>query len=418
METGRVFRCLAHGLAAVLLATMAAACHGGAATDSAVRAAQEPAAKAQATGLWDLAALRRVPQATWGEKTGLVQQVYYEGEPFQGKPTRVFACYGRPAEGEGPFPAVLLVHGGGGKAFPDWAEHWAKRGYVALAMDLAGHGPAGRLEDGGPDQDDAVKFRDFTDADAKDMWTYHAVAAVIRGHALLVSRKEVDAKRVALTGISWGGYLTCIIAGLDDRLRAAVPVYGCGFIHENSCWAPSWFAKMSEAARQRWVEAFDPSRYLARVKCPMLFVNGTNDFAYPLDSYQKSYGLVPAPVSLSVTINLKHGHYWTFGEVDAFIDSRLRGDDPLPRLGPMKTADGVASASLSSRVPVAKAELDYTTDTGPWQERAWKTVPAEVKGDRIAVKLPMERPLTCYLRVTDERGLCVSTPHRELADGR
>jgi len=251
METGRVFRCLAHGLAAVLLATMGTACHSGAATDSAVRAAQGPSATAQATGLWDLAALCRVPRAAWGERKGLVQQVYYEGEPFQGKPTRVFAYYGRPAEGEGPFPAVLLVHGGGGKAFSDWAAHWAKRGYVSLAMDLAGHGPPGRLEDGGPGQDDAAKFRDFTDTNAKDMWTYHAVAAVIRGHSLLASRKEVNAKRVALTGISWGGYLTCIIAGLDDRLQAAVPVYGCGFIHENSCWVPLWFAKMSEATRRR-----------------------------------------------------------------------------------------------------------------------------------------------------------------------
>jgi len=29
-----------------------------------------------------------------------------------------------------------------------------------------------------------------------------------------------------VTGISWGGYLTCIVAGIDDRLKAAVPVYG------------------------------------------------------------------------------------------------------------------------------------------------------------------------------------------------
>ncbi len=40
---------------------------------------------------------------------------------------------------------------------------------------------------------------------------------------------------------------------------------------------------------KRWVENFDPSRYLPGRKMPVLFVNGTNDFAYPLDSYQKSY---------------------------------------------------------------------------------------------------------------------------------
>lgn len=370
------------------------------------------AGAAKPTGPWDLAALRRVPQATWGQTNGLVQEVFYTGEPFHGKPTRVFAYYGQP-EGKGPFPAVLLVHGGGGKAFADWADHWAKRGYVALAMDLAGHGPAGRLEDGGPDQNDETKFRDFTDNDVHEMWTYHAVAAVIRGHALLASKKEVDSRRIAVTGISWGGYLTCIIAGLDDQLKAAVPVYGCEFLHENSVWL-SYFSKMSETERTRWVENFDPSRYLRRAKCPILFVDGTCDFAYPLDSLKKSYELVKTTMTLSVKINRPHGHIWSFPEVDTFIDSCLKDGRFLPKVSAMTTANGRVSTRVSSQVPVDKAELDYTTDTGPWQNRKWKTAPADVKGNTVTATLPAERPLVYYLYVTDQRGLSVSTPHAEL----
>src|SRR5205807_6544304 len=117
----------------------------------------------------------------WGADVGKAREVYYPGEPYKGKPTRVFAYYAKPT-GDGPFPAVVLVHGGGGKAFREWAEHWAGRGYCALAMDLAGKGPKGRLPDGGPDQSDDVKFRDFGDRDVRDRWTYHAVAAVLRGH--------------------------------------------------------------------------------------------------------------------------------------------------------------------------------------------------------------------------------------------
>ena len=49
---------------------------------------------------------------------------------------------------------------------------------------------------------------------------------------------------------------------------------------------------MPERQRQGWVTAFDPSRYLGLASMPLLFVNGTNDFAYPLDSYQRSYRLV------------------------------------------------------------------------------------------------------------------------------
>src|SRR5437763_1717647 len=130
-------------------------------------------------------------------------------------------------------------------------------------------------------------------ADEKDMWTYHAVAAVIRAHSLLRSLPEVDPHRIGITGISWGGYLTCIVAGLDHRLQMAVPVYGCGFLGEDSVWKTGSLARMSSEARQLWLREFDPSQYLNSVNCPILFLDGSNDFAYPLDSVRASYRLVP-----------------------------------------------------------------------------------------------------------------------------
>jgi dienelactone hydrolase len=347
----------------------------------------------------------------------LVQEVYYQSERFHGKPTRVFAYLGRPVEGKGPFPAMVLVHGGGGKAFREWAEHWAKRGYVALAMDTAGCGPDGRLPDGGPAQDDASKFREFSDADARDMWTYHAVAAVIRGHSLLASLPEVDRNRIGITGISWGGYLTCIVAGLDDRLKVAVPVYGCGFLGDNSAWRDGSLSRLSPETRARWLSLFDPSQYLGGVRCPILFLNGTTDFAYPLDSYQKSYRLVPPRLrQVDVIVNLPHGHIWTFAEVDQFVDSVLRGSEPLPALRTMKIRDGVVTTSVESRVSLKKAELHYTADSGPWQKRKWETSPATLNGKTIQAPLPPQRPLVCYLSVTDERGLRASTEHEELQE--
>jgi len=367
------------------------------------------------TGPWNLAALKAVPKAEWGGRTNLVQSLYYEGEPFKGQPTRIFAYYGRP-EGAGPFPAMVLVHGGGGKAFPLWAEHWAKRGYCAIAMDLAGNGPAGRLPDGGPDQGDVAKFRDFTDADAKDMWTYHAVAAVLRGHSLLASRPEVDRNRIGVTGISWGGYLTCIVAGIDDRLKVAVPVYGCGFLHENSVWLEPRISKMTPEHRDRWVSHWDPSRYLAGVSCPILFLNGSNDFAYPMDSYKKCYQLVAERLrKVSLKIKLPHGHIWTFGEVDQFVDSHLKGGPPLAALDAMRITGESVTTKVTAPVPVTKAEFHFTTDSGPWQKRNWQTVPAQMAGGLVTAKLPTERPLTCYLSVTDSRGVAVSTQHEELA---
>jgi dienelactone hydrolase len=363
-------------------------------------------------GVWDVATLDSAPAAEWGGRTGLVQEVYYQGEPYRGKPTRVFGYLGRPAIGKGPFPALVLVHGGGGKAFREWAEHWASRGYVALTMDTAGYGPNGPLPDGGPDQTDTTKFRDFNDDEARDMWTYHAVSAVIRGVSLLAALPEVDSRRIGITGISWGGYLTCIVAGLDHRLKVAVPVYGCGFLGDNSFWKDKSLAQMRPDARDRWLRDFDPSQYLGGVSCPILFLNGASDFAYPLDSYRASYRLVPAKYRhVSVVLGLHHGHIWTFDEVDTFVDSVLRNGLRLPWLARTKTHGDRVSVKVISPLPIKQAALNYTTDSGEWQKRRWQTVPVEINDDTITARLPVPRPVAWFLSITDERGLRVSTEH-------
>ncbi len=377
--------------------------------------------EAASVGPWEVNRLLSPPAMEWGARNGLTREVYYEGEPLGGRPTRVFAYYGRPAEGDGPFPAVLLVHGGGGRAFREWAEHWAGRGYVALAMDLSGNGPQGRLADGGPNQDDDTKFRPFTDTDVREMWTYHAVAAVLRGHGLLLAQPEVNPRQIGVTGISWGGYLACIVAGVDPFLAAAVPVYGCGFLHENSVWRESRFEKMPAELRDRWVRWFDPSQYLPDARGPILFLNGSNDFAYPLDSYRKSFELVRGNKTLSVVLNLPHGHIWTFPEVDAFVDAAMGRAEPFPRLEARPAPDGHLRARLSDARNPVQAWLYFSTDQGPWKHRRWQSASARRRGTTVEAKLPVERPIVTFLAIQDGRGLRVSAPHVELpaptADG-
>jgi cephalosporin-C deacetylase-like acetyl esterase len=372
----------------------------------------EPGPAGDAHGPWDLTRLRKAPTViSIDEQPGLTS-LYYEGEPFREKPTRVFAYLARPPKATGKLPAMVLVHGGGGTAFREWAELWGRRGYVALAMDLAGCGPnRKRLADGGPDQDDNTKFG-FEEL--KDGWSYHAIADVIRGVSLLASLPEVDPERIGVTGISWGGYLTCIVAGLDDRLKVAIPVYGCGFLHDNSVWLPT-FQKMPEGKRRRWVENFDPSRYLAQAKMPVLFVNGTNDFAYPLDSYQQSYRLVKDKV-LCVTVNMPHGHPqgWAPVEIGLFADQYLGKGKPLPRIGKTTREENAVEVTFRAEVPVTSAALHFTTDLGPWKERKWQTRAARIDGMTVRAELPAARPLVYFVTLTDERKATVSTEHEVL----
>ena len=370
------------------------------------------------TGPWDMAALKEVPEYSWGEQQGLVREVYYAGEPYQGKPTRVFAYYARPENTEGPLPGMVLVHGGGGTAFSEWADLWAKRGYAVLAMDLAGCGPEKkRLEDGGPNQSHAEKFHAFTADTVDTMWTYHAVAAVVRGHSLLASFEEVDADRIGITGISWGGYLTCIVSGIDDRLKVSVPVYGCGFLDENSCWLGE-FEKLGPEMADRWVEFWDPSRYLPGVSCPILFVNGTNDFAYPLDSYQKSYEAVPGPIDLRIEVEMKHSHVhgWEPKEIGLYVDSVLMKSQTLPRLGPIHREGKDIHTHVVNKAKIVSGQFHYTTDSGSWKERKWQTVDAKVEDGTVHAELPKERPIVFYLSARDDQGAMVTAQHVELND--
>ncbi len=353
---------------------------------------------------------RRPPTAEW---SGDGSEVFYEGAPYRGKATRVFAYCGVPeAKPDGDVPAMVLIHGGGGTAFPQWVKMWNDRGYAALSMDLSGRGPDGeRLPDGGPDQGHEAKFQAMGEG-LEEMWTYHSVAAVVRGLSLLGSLPGVDASRIGVTGISWGGYMTCMVAGIDDRIRAAIPVYGCGFLHHNSCWLED-FERLSDGRREAWIEHFDPSSHLPNAAMPMLWVNGTNDFAYPMDSYQESYRATPGETSLCIKVGMDHGHEpgWAPEEIGLFADLHLRGGEPFPEIGPTRIEGGQAVADCDSARPIASAGLHVTSDAGAWPERVWESTPATVTDGVVRATLPEPKPLVAYLTIEDNRGVTVSAEH-------
>lgn len=378
------------------------------------------------TAPWNLTQLSQPPAFEWTDADAPVRSLLFAGEPYHGEPTQVFAYYATPgtvngkADQAGSLPAVVLVHGGGGTAFREWAELWASRGYAAIAMDLAGHRPIEgenphrgenrqRLDQAGPDQGDDEKFGSV-DQPPADQWPYHAVAAVVRAHSLVRSFPEVDASRTAVTGISWGGYLTCIVAGVDSRFRAAVPVYGCGFLHENSVWLDR-FSRMNPVQRERWVKLWDPSQYLPAVSMPILFVNGTNDFAYPLDSYMKSFDAVPGEKQIRVTVNMPHGHPqgWAPSEIGRFIDHHLQGEPGLPVVGEPSVEGAVVRLDWEGPLALSEATLHFTTDSGPINKRGWQNNAATIDGAVIVAETPPAEATAWFLTVRDERGAILSS---------
>lgn len=357
---------------------------------------------------WNLEELSDPPEFEWAEGKN-VRSLYYRSEPYKRKTTRVFAYYTTPGTLAGDptqdrnLPGIVLAHGGSGSTFSAWAELWASRGYAAIAMDLCGYGPdRKRLTDGGPSGSHADRFGTI-DQPITSQWSYHGVANVIRAHSLLLSFPEVDPKRTAVTGISWGGYLTCIVAGLDNRFKAAVPVYGCGFLHENSAWLDE-FKKMSHGSQAQWVQLWDPSQYLGSATMPMLFVNGGKDFCYRTDSYAKTYGLVKTRTkNIRFSPSLLHGHIFDRPrEIEIFIKHHLNGGTPLAKITSLEIGAQNVTASVETTKQLVSAQLYYTTDSHigitsydkskggrDWEaSRTWTQQPASLDRNVIIAKRP------------------------------
>lgn len=119
-------------------------------------------------------------------------------------------------------------------------------------------------------------------------------AAAAAAHTLLRSMPGVDPERTGVTGISWGGVLTCLAAGTDDRYGFAIPVYGCGFFNTPESGLGYDNPRLTPELRRRWFELWDPAHRLGNIACPTLFFSGSNDFAFPFDALRKSYRAVPA----------------------------------------------------------------------------------------------------------------------------
>jgi hypothetical protein len=143
----------------------------------------------------------------------------------------------------------------------------------------------------------------------------------------------------------------------------------------------------------------------------MFFVNGTNDFAYWMESYKKTYDLVQGERNLCITVNMPHGHEvgWAPKEIGLFIDEHLIGGTPLPKIALAGAAEGEVAAAVSTVTKLKSAGLHYTTDPAKSPDRKWETVQAVIDGGRISAPAPPTGTKIWFFTVTDERDAVVSS---------
>lgn len=177
------------------------------------------------------------------------------------------ALYLRP-HGDGPHPAALLLHGFG-NAHKDammrrFGQRLAERGVASLALDAPRHGER-RTPENWPPGDVTTAFVEVLLTGLQE-WR--------QAVGWLLTRPEVDARRVGLIGYSLGGMMGCILAGEDERIQTAafcVTGDGAGTGH-------------------------GPSRYVRWISPrPALFVNATEDAVIPREAAEELHAAAGEP---------------------------------------------------------------------------------------------------------------------------
>ena len=337
-----------------------------------------------------------------------IRGLLIKGLPFsfannEKKETKVFCWYGEPdgiQNGE-KRPAVILVHGGGGKAFTKWVDKWNDRGYIAIALSLEGQIPnkTNIWEYSGPKRDGF--FKDI-DRELNDQWFYHAVADIILTHSLLrdpMFSNKIDVNHIGITGISWGGILTNVATGIDDRFDFSIPVYGCGYLYDSPVYS-NQLTFLPKSLQKYYLENWDPSLYIPLQTQPTLFINGTNDLQFTMNIFTNSYNASNTEKYLRIEHNMRHGHAagWSPKEIYNFADYITNNSSsaiqPLKFINENANKANQVSYTYSYQGQIDEAILYYTNDTITWKkdEYSWTGIPANLTkkegGAMITATLP------------------------------
>ncbi len=222
-----------------------------------------------------------------------IEKIVFESQPKLFVTANLYV----PKNGAPPFPAVLfpLGHESGAKAHEAWQyvlASLASKGFVALAWDPIGQGERSQFYDADLRRSRLVaSTREHTMLGAQcllvgDNIARYTIYDGMRALDYLLSRKEVDPRRVGVTGNSGGGTHTAYLAALDDRLQVAAP----------SCYITSWERLMTQLGPQDaeqnlppWLNAgfdFPDFIYAFRGK-PYLVLSAIRDF-FPIGGARAS----------------------------------------------------------------------------------------------------------------------------------
>ncbi|HEX8892184.1 MAG TPA: S9 family peptidase, partial [Terriglobales bacterium] len=213
------------------------------------------------------------------------QLVHYKS--FDGKIISAFVWMPFNLKRDASHPAIVLPHGGPTGQVVDYfyalAAALSSRGYICIAPNVrgsTGYGmefqKANHQDLGGGDLEDEVYATKF-----------------------LLDTGYVDAKKIGITGGSYGGFMTLMAIGkTPDVWAAAVEMYGIidwytMLQHEDPSLQEYEKSLLGDPVKDKAVyEATSPIKYIRNERVPLLILQGENDIRVPKEEAEQVYDIL------------------------------------------------------------------------------------------------------------------------------
>lgn len=217
---------------------------------------------------------------------------------------RIDATFTLPV-GDGPFPAVVCLHGHGGSRekvhdpsteYNAFAAEFARRGFVTLAPSLW-----------------------HCDYAPNQLWNLMRLVDVLE------TQKCVDKERIAVAGLSMGGEWSMWLAACDTRIKAAIvsgwmcTTEGVLRVPNCPCWMPPGLLELCDIAEV----------HILIAPRPLLIESASEDPCFPIDATRKGFEMIRRGYTVfGAADKVKHhtfpgGHAWNGRQAYAFIENAL-----------------------------------------------------------------------------------------------
>jgi dienelactone hydrolase len=357
----------------------------------------------------------------WAEHGSALTEFTFTGMTHQGSKFRVYALSSVP-EGKDQLPGILHIHGGGQTVNPQWLQFWNDRGYAALTFNWGGAWQNrdkltdwGKLTQG--NHRDAGAMAMATEPSVRVSSWYLWTRISRRALTALEQQPGVDSDRLGIFGVSMGGTIVWPLAAMDRRIKAACAIYGVGWnTYPDEVGLPD--PKAGDTATKLWRNTMESESYARLVKCPILFLDATNDQHGNMDRSFQTLAQVPTEVRWAFTPRYRHHIAAEQGaDLPLWMDAHLKHREPFPKSPVAEVRQGTDGVPVLIVTPdgsksIRRVDLFYAVENRNPKNRYWRSATGRKEQNTWIAELSIfdpGQPLFAFGNVLYNSGICLST---------